>query len=118
LKVTEFAALCLQQIEVMHLSPGAAMILPSAPAGRSTQSSSAWRCALEFSTVENVMTINEQIDDIVELQPEETKAVVGGASTAAAGAEMRRMEPAMRVEIEKMPAPRAEPVAAAVAMRK
>lgn len=26
------------------------------------------------------MTVNEQIDEIVELQPEDTKAVVGGAS--------------------------------------
>jgi hypothetical protein len=66
--------------------------------------------------VENVMTINEQIDEIVELQPEETKAVVGGAIAAAAGAEMRRMEPAMRVEMAKMPAPHGEPAAVA-AMR-
>jgi hypothetical protein len=37
LKLTEFAALCFQQIKVMHLSPRAAMILPSAPAARSIQ---------------------------------------------------------------------------------
>jgi len=30
--------------------------------------------------VENVMTINKQSNDITELQPEDTKAVVGGAS--------------------------------------
>ena len=63
------------------------------------------------------MTINEQIDEIVELQPEETKAVVGGAIAvaAAAGAEMRRMEPAMRVEMAKMPAPHGELAAVAAA---
>jgi hypothetical protein len=35
--------------------------------------------------VENVMTNNEQKNDITELQPEDTKAVVGGVSAIAYG---------------------------------
>jgi hypothetical protein len=68
--------------------------------------------------VENIMTINEQIDDIVELQPEETKAVVGGAITAAANADVRRMAPNMQLELATTQVRGAEPVAvAAVAKR-
>ena len=39
--------------------------------------------AVKSSTVENVMTTSEQTEEIVELQPEETKAVVGGAERKA-----------------------------------
>ena len=56
------------------------------------------------------MANNEQTDEIVELQPEETKAVVGGA--APAGAEMLQ-EARVVAEPRKMPAPQAGSMPAA-----
>ena len=47
------------------------------------------------------MTSNEKTDEIVELQPEETKAVVGGQAQTAPEINFRKAQPAVKAELRE-----------------